>query len=125
MSLSQIVDQLLVEVKQESESSSGLSDELLSALQAVFGSPLLHALAILEVEDSVILYTCPAGRSVYQVSILAFSLLYITRVPTCSRCVAVPVVRGTNVSPRQTTAAVPLSSTMLFCDKIVYFASTS
>ena len=66
MSLSEIVDQLLVEVKQESGAGS-LSDELLSALHAVFGAPLLHALAILDVEDSVTLYTCPAGRSVYQV----------------------------------------------------------
>lgn len=66
MSLSQVVEQLLSEVKRESDLGS-LPDELLSALHAVFGSPLLHALAILDLEDGVVLYKCPAGRMLYQV----------------------------------------------------------
>lgn len=66
MSLSLIVEQLLSEVKRESQAGP-LSDELLSALHAVFGAPLLHALAILDVEGSVTLYSCPAGRVLYQV----------------------------------------------------------
>lgn len=67
MSLSLIVEQLLSEVKREGLAGS-ISDELLSALHAVFGTTLLHALAILDVEGSVTLYTCPAGRKLYQVS---------------------------------------------------------
>ena len=66
MSLSLIVEQLLSEVRRESQTGP-LSDELLSALQAVFGAPLLHALAILDVEGSVTLYRSPAGRILYQV----------------------------------------------------------
>ena len=66
MSLSQIVEQLLSEVKRESLSGP-LSEELLSALHAVFGTPLLHAMTILDVEESVTAYTCPAGRMLYQV----------------------------------------------------------
>lgn len=71
--LSQVVEQLLSEVKRESESGS-LSDELLSAIHAVFGSPLLHALAIVDVEGSVVLYKCPAGRMFYQARTLYMTL---------------------------------------------------
>ena len=66
MSLSLIVEQLLSEVKRESQAGA-LSEELLSAQYAVFGAPLLHALAIVDVEGSVTLYSCPAGRILYQV----------------------------------------------------------
>ena len=74
MSLSLIVEQLLSEVKRENQVGP-LSDELLSALQAVFGTPLLHALAIIDVEGSVTLYSCPAGRRLYQVRVCKPSLL--------------------------------------------------
>ena len=66
MSLSLMVEQLLSEVKRESQAGP-LSDELLSALHSVFGAPLLHALAILDVDGSVTLYSCPSGRMLYQV----------------------------------------------------------
>ena len=66
MSVSQIVEQLLSEVKRESQAGP-LSDELLSALHSVFGAPLLHAFAIVDVEGSVTLYSCPAGRLLYKV----------------------------------------------------------
>ena len=74
MSLSLIVEQLLSEVRRESQTGP-LSDELLSALQAVFGAPLLHALAILDVEGSVTLYRSPAGRILYQVRLCVLKAL--------------------------------------------------
>lgn len=54
-------------VKDEVAAAGFLSDELLSALNAVFGPPLLQAFAILDMEGSVTHYTSPAGRTVYQV----------------------------------------------------------
>lgn len=75
MSFELIVEQLLSEVKRESFSGS-FSEELLSALHAVFGAPLLHALAILDIQGSITLYACPSSRVLYQVTSLDCVVLY-------------------------------------------------
>ena len=64
--LKPVVEQLLTEVRREKSENGELSDDLLSALYAVFQQPLLNALDIID-RESVTRCVCPTGRELYQV----------------------------------------------------------
>ena len=61
-----VAEQLIAEVKRQSEEAGFLSDDLLSALHSVFHQHLLHALDLVD-RSSVTRFTCPSGRELYLV----------------------------------------------------------
>ena len=71
------VEQLLLEVKRETQNQDNpsLSDNLLSALNAVFQQPLLYALDLVD-KDHVTRYACPPGRELFQVQASTGKRLY-------------------------------------------------
>jgi len=64
VTLQDITNQLLIDVKKEKEENGVISDHLMSALHSVFQQPLLGALDLID-QDSVTRISCPAGRSLY------------------------------------------------------------
>lgn len=61
-----VVRDLLKEVEQEYKATRNINSRLLSALNCVFGKPLLAALDLVD-KEAVVKYTSPSGKVVYQV----------------------------------------------------------
>ena len=64
--LQSTTEQLLLEVKRETEESGRISEDLMSALLFVFQTPLHQAFDLLD-QRAVTRYSCPAGRELYRV----------------------------------------------------------
>lgn len=64
--LQSTAEQLLLEVKRETEESGRISDDLMSALHFVFQQSLLPALDLVD-QGAVDHYSCPSGRELYRV----------------------------------------------------------
>ena len=64
--LQSTTEQLLLEVKRETEESGRISEDLMSALLFVFQTPLYQAFDLLD-QRAVTRYSCPAGRELYRV----------------------------------------------------------
>ncbi len=72
------IDQLLLEVRRESQNTPegpSLPENLLSALHSVFQQSLLHALDLVD-KNHVMCFVCPAGRELFQVQASAGKRVY-------------------------------------------------
>ncbi|XP_064404463.1 zinc finger SWIM domain-containing protein 7-like [Halichondria panicea] len=72
------IDQLLLEVRRESQNNlegPSLPENLLSALHSVFQQSLLHALDLVD-KNHVMCFVCPAGRELFQVQASAGNRVY-------------------------------------------------